>query len=396
MNAIELRQKRAEVIDQAKALNEQVEKENRDFSDEERGQWDGLNKQADELKGRIERQETLDAEEREMAKPQGTFAGKAPAHNKLPLGEMGEERAIARYVRFGDVNALAELRAANDTIGNKATGADGLYAVPTGHYRQIIAKRDESMLADALGVMRIPGTGLTVNVPVDNETDVEFAATSEQDDNYAQTYTRDFPAINQVAMTLAKYTKKIALTEELLEDEDSQLMSFLANYVGRAMASQHNSLLLTAVRAGGTAALTLDSASTIGSSEIPELVYKLAAEYTDGAKWVMARTTEGVIRGLASSSVFLFNPNPAGSDRGMPEIWGFPVYSSTSASAIAASAKSLILGNFGFVGLREGNGMQFLRDPYTTDGIVYLKYRFRAVYAVLQAEAIVYATHPTA
>ena len=49
-----------------------------------------------------------------------------------------------------------------------------------------------------------------------------------------------------------------------------------------------------------------------------------------------------------------------------------------------------------YVGMREGAGMTFLRDPYTTDGIVYLKYGFRAVYKVLQAEAIQYATHPTA
>jgi hypothetical protein len=37
-----------------------------------------------------------------------------------------------------------------------------------------------------------------------------------------------------------------------------------------------------------------------------------------------------------------------------------------------------------------------LRDPYTVDGKVVLKYYFRAVYKVLQAEAILYATHPSA
>ena len=52
--------------------------------------------------------------------------------------------------------------------------------------------------------------------------------------------------------------------------------------------------------------------------------------------------------------------------------------------------------NPAFVGMREGPGLTVLRDPYSTDGIVFLKYRFRAVYKVLQAEAVVYATHPTA
>ena len=251
------------------------------------------------------------------------------------------------------------------------------------------------MLANQMGVMRIPGKGLTVNVPVDAEADLAFAATLEQIDDYSKVYERDWPALGSVAMTLVKYTKKIALTEELLEDEDSQLLAFIANFVGRSMAATHNTLFLTELRASGTAGLTLDAAATIGATEIPELVYKLAGEYADGAAWVMARATEGLIRGLTGNP-FLFNPNPAGSDRGRPEVWGFPVYNSTAASAIAASAKSLIFGNMNYVGMREGTGMTFLRDPYTTDGIVYLKYGFRAVYKVLQAEAVQYATHPTA
>lgn len=391
MNKIlELRQSRAQKVEDLEKLVNAAEAEERDLTEDEQSVHDELMKQISELGNRIERLEKMG----EVVGERSTQTRKAPAHNKTRLGD-SEERAIAHYVRTGDMGGLQEWRAANDTIGNVAAGADGLYAVPTGHYGQIIAKRDESMLANQIGVMRIPGQGLTVNVPVDNEADVEFASTSEQVDNYSNTYTRDFPALNQVAMTLVKYTKKIALSEELLEDEDSNLLSFLANYVGRAMASQHNSLLLTELRASGTAALTLDSASTVGAAEIPELVYTLPGEYADGSVWVMARATEGLIRGLQGSD-FLFNPNPAGSDRGRPEIWGFPVYNSTSASAIAASAKSLIFGNMGYVGLREGTEMQFLRDPYTTDGIVYLKYRFRAVYKVLQAEAIRYATHPTA
>ena len=392
---MELRQERAGKIARMAEINEGAEKEERDLTDEEVKEYAGLKELVANLAERIARMEEVDGLQEEAQRSAGPVAGrKAPAFNKTRLGD-SEERAMAHYIRTGDRAALEE-RAANNTIGNVGTSADGGYAVPTGHYGQIIAKRDESMLAAQMPIMRIPGTGLTVNVPIDIETDVEFASTSEQDDNYAQVYTRDFPALGTKAMTLAKYTKKIALTEELLEDEDSNLLAFVAGYVGRAMASQHNALLLTELRANGTAALTLASASTIAATEIPQLVYKQPGEYAEGSVWLMQRATEGLIRGLASSSVFLFNPNPAGSDRGRAEIWGFPVYNSTSASAIAASAKSLVFFNPQFVGMREGPGLTVLRDPYSTDGIVYLKYRFRAVYGVLQAEAVQYATHPTA
>ena len=396
----ELRQERAAKIAGMTKINLAAEGEERDLTEDEKKEYDGLKAAAAVLAERIARLEEAGELEAELERSAGTKAAttearKAPAYNKTRLGEPSEERAIASYIRTGDSRDLREWRAANDTIANEGTAADGLNAVPTGHYRQIIARRDEDMLSNQLGVMRIPGKGLTVNVPLDAEADLAFASTSEQADNYANTYERDWPALGTVAMTLVKYTKKIALTEELLEDEDSQLLSFVSNFVGRSMAMTHNTLLLTELRASGTAGLTLDSASTIGATEIPELVYKLAGEYADGAVWIVARATEGLIRGLTGNP-FLFNPTPGGSDRGRPEIWGYPVYNSAAASAIAASAKSLIFGNMNYVGMREGAGMTFLRDPYTTDGIVYLKYGFRAVYKVLQAEAVQYATHPTA
>lgn len=399
----ELRAARRQKIERMRVINDGALAEERDLSEEEAAEYDELKAEIERLAARIARMEELDELEEETEESAGTrAAGRgetrgrgAPAFNRTQLGIPEESRAIASYLRTGDTRQLQELRAANDTIGNEGAGADGLYAVPTGHYRQIIARRNESMLAPQIGVTRIPGTGLTVNVPVDNEADLAFAATDEQIDDYSKVYERDFPAIDQKAMTLAKYSKKIALTEELLEDEDSNLLAFVADFVGRSMAATHNSLLLTELRAGGTAALTLDAATSIDEPEIPELVYKLAGEYADGAVWVMHRETEGLIRGLQGNP-FVFNANPAGSDRGRPEIWGYPVYNSVSASKTQASAKSLIFGNMSFVGMREGAGMTFLRDPYTTDGIVYLKYRFRAVYKVLQAGAVVYATHPTA
>jgi HK97 family phage major capsid protein len=111
----------------------------------------------------------------------------------------------------------------------------------------------------------------------------------------------------------------------------------------------------------------------------------------------MARATEGAIRGNQGDP-FLYNPNPSGSDRGRPEILGYPVYNSAAASAIAASAKSVIFGNFRYMGMREAPGITFLRDPYGLAhlGQVRLLYYFRTVYKTLQAEAIQYATHPTA
>lgn len=315
-----------------------------------------------------------------------------PALNlKTRLGD-DETKATAYWIRTGDRGALdIAYKASNATDMNIGTAADGGVTVPTGHYQGIIARRDEDMLSTKLGVMRIPGVGTTVNVPIDDEADGEFITKSE-----ATAFDQDAPALNTVAMTLVKYTKTIEISDELLQDEDSNLMAFLSNWIGRAMAKTYNSLFITAVKAGGTAALTLDSATAIGASEIPELVYLLPAEYTDNAAWIMSRTVEGEVFSLASTSDWQFTGKSMG-DAANRRLWTFPVYNSAYCTETVASSKSLILGNFSFVGWRDG-GIQFLRNPYLygRQGQVSLHYYFRTVYKVLQAEAIVYATHPSA
>jgi HK97 family phage major capsid protein len=316
----------------------------------------------------------------------------APALNlKTKFGD-DETKALAYFIRTGDKGALGAVKASNDTDMNIGTAADGGNAVPTGHYQGIIARRDEDMLAAKLGCMKIPGKGLTVNVPRDDEADGEFITKGE-----ATAFDRDAPALGTVAMTLVKYTKTVQISDELLADEDSNLLAFLNNWIGRAMAKTYNQLLITELKASGTAALTLASATAIAASEIPALAYKLPSEYADKAAWIMSRSVEGEVFGLTADSTWQFQPAGAGSVPGGRTLWTYPVYNSAYCTETVASSKSLIFGNYSFVGWRDG-GMSFLRNPYLlgNSGQVALHYNFRTVFKVLQAEAIVYATHPSA
>lgn len=407
VNHLELRRQRAGVLALAEQLISAAIDENRGLSDEEQTQVEEYRTQAN----RLEEQSRVAEEISQMraATVTGspgaqtitqTISGAPMLNTRTRLGD-DETRAMAYYIRTADASAIREIRASNNTGMNIGTAGDGGDLVPTGHYNQIIARRDELMLADRLGVRRITGMGTTVNVPLDNEADGEFVTKAEMgDDNSTNVFDRDAPAVTKAAMTLVKYTKKIEVTDELLADEDSNLLAFIAQFIGRGMAKTHNDLLVTEALSGGTAAVTFDSATTIGAGEVPELWYSLPDYYaTDepSVGWIMRRATEGVIRGLAGTTGFYYAPTPAGSTMiGRPMLWGAPLYNSGKVAAIAASAKSVILGNWFYMGLREAPGLTVLRDPYTVDGKVILKYNFRAVYKTLQAAAIVYGTHPTA
>lgn len=397
MNAVELRRQKTQIVEEAGAL---AKTEN--ITDEQRAQIDGLLSKAEQLEADAVRAEKLE-NYRGVVKP----APEAPAYHQRRTGDDAQS-IFLRYIRTGDEGAQreinpavqAEYRASNDTTINITTAADGGDLVPTGHFQGIIERARPLALYNQLGVRMIPGSGTTVNVPTDNEADDgQFVSTSESGE-----FDRDAPAVNKVAMTLVKYTKRLDLTYEIMQDEDSRLMDFLNNFVGAGMAATMNNLLITEALADGTAGLTLDSATAIGSAEIPELLYKLSAEYAAGnsVAWMMRRATEGYLRGLASQSQFVFG-NAVGPATGngtavTSSLWGIPLHTSSFMGGLQASGKSLLIGNFNYMGMRLDPTMTFLRDPYSraSYGEVRLHYYFRTDFEVLQAAAFQYATHPTA
>lgn len=393
MDVLELRQKRAGLVDEMRTLTASDA-----MTEEQAKRFDDIEAEAADVQVQIERLERVD----QLAASLGDLTTRGikpgmPAHHRRPTADTAEA-IFCRYVRSSDQGALRELRASNDTTMNITTAADGGDLVPVGHFNQIIEQLRPQALHSMLGVRMIPGSGTTVNVPIDNEADSGvFVSTNE-----SGAFDRDAPAISKIAMTLVKYTKKVDLTYELMQDEDSQLMAFLARYVADGMAATLNTLLITEVLADGTAALTLDSASAIGAGEIPELLYKLPAQYARGnnVSWLMERATEGYLRGLASSSVFTFAPHPGGSPslNGQGSLFGLPVYTDDNMGSLAASGKSLLVGNWAYMGMRLDPAMTFLLDPYSRAGYgeTIMHYYFRADFEVLQAGAFRYATHPSA
>ena len=313
-------------------------------------------------------------------------------NNKTKRGD-DEVKALAYFIRTGDAGAI---KASNDTDMNVTTAGDGGNAVPTGHFQNIIARRDESMLARQLGVTLIPGKGTTVNVPLDGEADGEFVSTGE-----GTAFDRDAPNLGQAAMTLQKYSKKIELSVELLEDEDSRLLDFLSNFVGRGMAKTHNDLLITEALANGTK--TDDFSQTaIAAGDLEQMTFDddLAAYLDDAGSvgWVMKPSTYASVISIASSNTRFYHANVTDTASPRPTLLGYPVYFSNKISAIGSGNKSVIFGNYSQMGYREAPGLTFLRDPYSKagNGQVVLHYYFRTVYKVLQAEAIGYGQHATA
>ncbi len=408
-NVLELRRQRAAVLDQADAVLSAAMGEQRALTDDEQNQVDGFKRQADKLA----EQATL-AEQIEAARATKTV--QAPAVNRGARGD-NEANAWRAYLRDGDRGGLRHLMQAGDgsdkpqivlnvpsqretramleqrvtdSTMNITTAGDGANLVPTGLVAQIATRKNEKMLAERLGCRRVPGQGTTVNYPYENKDPDVFAVTSEQSDAHGNNYERDAATTALRAFTLVKYTRKLELTEEMLEDTPTDLTGYIADVIGRQIAATHNALLVANVEALGTSLKTFASNAAIAAGELEAIIGNDALgfylEDASDVHWLMRSTTHWAINSVTADARFY--------SAQLEGLLGHDVLYSTKVDAIGAAGKSVMFGDWNFMGYREAPELRFIQDPYSVDGIVVLKYSFRACYGLLQAGAIGYGVHP--
>ena len=286
----------------------------------------------------------------------------------------------------------------------EGTDGEGAYLVPDDALGRIIQKRSEQSLIDRLGAAAFTTDRDKFNIPTEGTSMTKFTIVAEEG---AISAAENEPTIGQTAVTLYNFKKLVKVSNELLEDYNSGLEAFLEAGLGRSWAATENYYAqvgngTTAPQGafvGGTAGLTLDAAAAIAASELPELIGKLKVDYRDRAVMVMNRATAAYLSGLTGNQFQFRNPPQTmlwanGEDLGI----GYPVIPTEDAAAIAASAKSLMFGNFGFYGWVRNRSLRVQRlvELYAGNGQIGILAFFRAGGGVLQAEAFQYATHPTA
>ncbi len=390
------------------------------MTDEQAGEFDGLKSQVEGIDGQITRLQAMDGLERSSSEPATRASkpdGSAPAFNRGQRGD-NEGNAWRAYLRDGDRGGLSHLlqpgeergqrpqivldvpsqrqtriameKRVTDSTMNITTAGDGANLAPTTLVGQIAMRKNEKMLAERLGCRRVPGVGTTVNYPYENAEPDNLAATSEQSDAHGNNYERGAFTTALRAFTLAKYTRKVELTEEMLEDTGVDLMAYIADKIGREIARTHNELLVANVEALGTKLADFASNSAIALGEMEKIIGNDALgfylEDASDVHWLMRSTTHWSINSIVGDARFY--------GQQLSGLLGHDVLYSTKVDAIGANGKSVMFGDWNYMGYRESPELRFIQDPYSVDGLVVLKYSFRACYGLLQAGAVGYGLHP--
>ena len=380
-----LRERRANVWEQAKGLADKAAEENRAFSAEEQGTWDALNDELNKLDERIksaidtaQRGKDADAAFDRLSGGQGGGSGAGgqgggQRQGGSPAGQapqdQGELRAWMRGEgggRFYDVKPNGPIDFRSLTKGSATAGGN---TVPTSFYDRLIAHliQTSAILQSGATVLNTD-SGETIQVPKTTAHSSGAIVTE------GGTIGTSEPTFGQISLGAYKYGALIQVSRELLDDTGVDLEGYLAMQAGRALGNAFGAHAITGTGTGQPRGVVTDATTGVTggtgvtgaftSDNVIDLFFSVIAPYrrSTAAVWMMADSSIAALRKLKDSTgQYLWQP---GLQAGAPDmILGKPVLMDPNVAAVALSAKALIFGDMSqyFVRL-AGGGIRFERS----------------------------------
>jgi HK97 family phage major capsid protein len=363
MNSIQLREKRAALVNEMNHIVAAAQTEGRSLNAEENQKFDAIENDVRALGESVEKIERAEQMKKEIA------AGReARAEQK----EITKREAFSKYLRHGlaglnaEERSLVEQRGTDPQLTTPASA--GGYLVPEDFsYALSVATKftgEVERLAQVLNTQ----SGATLPYPKVDDTSVVGAILSEGSADVVSDMT--FAALNLGAYTYS--SKIVKVSYQLLQDAAFDLDAFLVDALGTRIARGQNAHFTTGdgsskptgLITAGSSALTTASATAITADEILTLIHSVDKSYRNSASFALmgADSTAAAIRklGVGSSNDFpVFIPGMAA---GEPDrVFGVPFYVNNDMAAIAATNKPLVAADFSKYVVRNAGGVQMLR-----------------------------------
>ena len=368
MNVNELRAMRAKAWEAAKNFLDSHRGETGILSDEDTKTYEEMEAKIVNLGKEIERQEKMDAMEREMAMPVNTPITSKPENTKM---EEKKGRASDAYKK-AFWNGMRSKYASVSNVLSEGTDSEGGYLVPDKYENTLVkALEGENVIRGRSHV--ITTSNGTHKIPV-------VASKGEAswiDENGA--YPEDDDTFAQVNIDAHKVGTIIKVSEELLNDSAFNLESYFAQEFGRRIGTKEEEAFIngngsskpTGILASAEVGVTTASDKAITADELIDLFYSLKGVYRRNAVWVLNDTTVKAIRKLKDNNgQYIWQP--ALKDGDHDTLLGRPILTTGAMPEIAADAKPVIFGDLSYywIGDRQGVTFKRLNERYADMGQV--------------------------
>lgn len=362
----ELRQQKAQAVEQMREMLANADKENRSLNEEEGGKFDALKAKVDELKTEIERLESVTEEERSNpAYQKAEKATKAPSNDEL-----------RHWIKTGELRTLAT---------NTNGGADGGYSVIPQLDGEVMKRlADESVMRSLAHTVRLPVGAKEYKKLVS----AGGATVGRGTEGEARTGTNT-PKMNEVTIAVHNVFAYPKTTQEILDFGGVDILGWLTDEITDTFAETEESDLVNGTgekmakgflhyprttdndktRAFGTLQKMEVKADKLNADVLIDLLYSLKAGYRKNAAWVMNSQTAGTIQKLKNGNGdYIWRD---GLQAGAPStLLGLPVYYLETMPDVAAEQPFLAVGDFkrGYTIVDHETGVRTRPDNITEPG----------------------------
>lgn len=373
MTVNEMRVKRAKIWEQAKSFLDSHRDENGILSAEDTATYDKMEKDIVDLGREIDRQERVEAMEREMAAPTSTPLTGKPSNSKTDE-KVG--RASDDYKR-NFWNAMRMKAPGSQILNALQVGSDteGGYLVPDEFERTLIEALEEENIFRRIAKVIQSNSG-------DKKIPIVASKGSAAWVDEEGTYGESDDEFGQASLGAYKLGTLIKISEELLNDSAFDMESYIAKEFSRRIGAKEEEAFFTgngtgkptgilAATGGAQVGVTTAGSTAITADEVIDLYFSLRVPYRKNAVWIMNDATVSAIRKLKDGQgQYLWEPSLVS---GVPnKILGCEVITSPYMPTIAAGAKTIAFGDFSYYWIADRQGRIFkrLNELYATTGQV--------------------------
>ena len=372
VTAKSLREERARLAEQAKAILTKPDADKRGMTPEETVEFDALHAKMEELRVQFDRIEKQDTVEKELAESRGRHS--VETGTKVLSADEAESRdkqhadAFNTYAIRGFEGLSAEQRSILSEYRAQSVGTTtaGGYLVPQGFSGELeAALKAYGGMRDASSIVQT-ASGNDLPWPTVNETANVGELLAENTGIAAQDAT-----FGQVIFKAYKYSSKlVAVSMELLQDSAFSMDTILAPMLGTRIARITNTHFTTGTGTGqpngvvtgavvGKTGLVGQTLSVI-FDDLVDLQHSVDPLYRKNATWMMHDTSLQVIKKIKDSQnrpLFV-----AGISVKEPDtILGQPYVINQDIAVMAANAKSILYGDFSKYQIRDVLGVSVRR-----------------------------------
>jgi len=359
----DMRATRAKTWEQAKAFLDSRRNDKGILGAEDTTTYERMEQEIVDLGHEIERQERIEAFERELNAHVGSPITSRPESAQKAdkkSGRASDEYRKAFWNHLRRRENAPELRNALQV----GTDTEGGYLVPDEFEHTLVtALEDENLFRSIAKIIQTASGDRKIPISASKG---EAAWIDEEG-----TYPESDDSFGQVTISAYKLGTIIKVSEELINDSVFDIESYIATEFARRIGAKEEAAFFTgdgsgkplgilAATGGAQIGVNAASATALNADEVIDLYYALRSPYRKNAVWVTNDATVKALRKLKDGNgQYIWQPSLTA---GTPDtILSRPVKTSAYMPEIAGGAKTLAFGDFSYYWIADRQGRTFKR-----------------------------------